>query len=139
MPFALQWAQRSHLFSFTNLTVWGLGLPLGILAWVGFLFMGWRILQGELRHLLLWGWTAIYFGWQSLAFNPTMRYQLPVYPLLCMMAGWFIVYLWEQRSKKTAGASVVRLSRCFCGHRRFRSHPHPRLGLRLSRASIPGP
>ncbi|MBV5331447.1 glycosyltransferase family 39 protein, partial [bacterium] len=86
LPWNLQWARRSHLYSFTNLTTWGLGLPLGILAWAGFLLMGWRIVKGEWRHLLLWGWTAFYFLWQSLQFNPTMRYQLPIYPLLAMMA-----------------------------------------------------
>jgi len=90
LPWNLQWARRSHLYSFTNLTVWGLGLPLGILAWAGFLLMGWRIIKGELQHLLLWGWTAFYFLWQSLQFNPTMRYQLPIYPLLAMMAAWAI-------------------------------------------------
>ena len=90
LPWNLQWARRSHLYSFTNLTVWGLGLPLGILAWVGFLYMGWRILKGEWRHALLWGWTAAYFIWQSLQFNPTMRYQLPIYPLLAMMAAWVV-------------------------------------------------
>jgi YYY domain-containing protein len=99
VPFALQWARRSHLFSFDNLTIWGLGLPLGILAWIGFLVMLWRIIKGELQHLLLWGWTAIFFAWQSMAFNPTMRYQLPIYPLLCMMAGWFVIYLWDQAQK----------------------------------------
>jgi YYY domain-containing protein len=93
LPWELQWARRSHLYSFTNLTVWGLGLPLGILAWIGFLYMGWRILKGEWRHLLLWGWTAAYFVWQSLQFNPTMRYQLPIYPLLAMMAAWFVFEL----------------------------------------------
>ena len=93
LPWNLQWARRSHLYSFTNLTVWGLGLPLGILAWVGFLYMGWRILKGEWRHALLWGWTALYFLWQSLQFNPTMRYQLPIYPLLAMMAAWFVYEL----------------------------------------------
>jgi YYY domain-containing protein len=93
LPWNLQWARRSHLFSFVNLTVWGLGLPLGILAWTGFLYMGWRILHGEWRHALLWGWTAVYFIWQSLQFNPTMRYQLPIYPLLAMMAAWFVFEL----------------------------------------------
>ena len=93
LPWELQWARRSHLYSFMNITVWGLGLPLGILAWVGFLYMGWRILKGEWRHLLLWGWTAAYFAWQSLQFNPTMRYQLPIYPLLAMMAAWFVFEL----------------------------------------------
>ena len=99
VPFALQWARRSHLFSFTNLTEWGLGWPLGILAWAGFTWMAWRIFKGERQHLLLWGWTAIYFGWQSLVFNPTMRYQLPIYPLLCLMAGWLLVFVWDQRSR----------------------------------------
>jgi YYY domain-containing protein len=96
VPFALQWARRSHLFSFENLTVWGLGLPLGILAWAGFLWMLWRSLKGEWKqHLLLWGWTAFYFLWQSIQFNPTMRYQLPIYPLLCMMAAWVVIWLWD--------------------------------------------
>ncbi len=90
LPWNLQWARRSNLYSFVNLTTWGLGLPLGILAWIGFLYMGWRILKGEWRHALLWGWTAAYFIWQSLQFNPTMRYQLPIYPLLAMMAAWFV-------------------------------------------------
>ena len=96
LPWALQWAKRTHLYSFQNLTTWGLGLPLGILAWAGFLWMGWRILKGEWRqHILLWGWTAIYFLWQSLQFNPNMRYQLPIYPLLAMMAAW-VVYDWAR-------------------------------------------
>ncbi len=92
MPWNLQWARRTHLYSFTNLTVWGLGLPLGLLAWTGFLLMGWRIFKNrETRHLLLWSWTALYFAWQSLQFNATMRYQLPIYPLLAMMAAWILV------------------------------------------------
>ncbi|WKZ46522.1 MAG: DUF2298 domain-containing protein [Anaerolineales bacterium] len=90
LPWNLQWARRTHLYSFENLTLWGLGLPLGILAWIGFLYMGWRILKGEWRHALLWGWMAAYFLWQSLQFNPTMRYQLPIYPLLGMMAAWVV-------------------------------------------------
>lgn len=109
LPWNLQWARRSNLYSFTNLTVWGLGLPLGILSWVGFLYMGWRIFKGEKRHALLWGWTAAYFIWQSLQFNPTMRYQLPIYPLLAMMAAWFV---FEQlpitNSKLRTAYSIVR-------------------------------
>src|SRR5687767_13371854 len=109
LPWNLQWARRSHLYSFTNLTLWGLGLPLGILSWAGFLFMGWRILKGEWRHALLWGWTAFYFIWQSLQFNPTMRYQLPIYPLLAMMAAWFLFELGRlniPRARPTTDGSV---------------------------------
>src|SRR5688572_5833397 len=109
VPWELQWARRSHLYSFMNLTLWGFGLPLGILAWVGFLYMGWRILKGEWRHALLWGWTAAYFVWQSLQFNPTMRYQLPIYPLLAMMAAWFVFELGRlniPRARPTTDGSV---------------------------------
>jgi YYY domain-containing protein len=105
LPWNLQWARRSHLYSFTNVTLWGLGLPLGILAWAGFLYMGWRILKGEWRHALLWGWTALYFLWQSLQFNPTMRYQLPIYPLLAMMAAWFVFELAGLRFRKSSPAN----------------------------------
>ncbi len=109
VPFALQWARRTPLFSFKNLTQWGLGLPLGVLAWVGFIAMAVRIFRGERRHVLLWGWTALYFGWQSLVFNPTMRYQLPVYPLLCMMAAWLLAFLWDQGQRYRTRLAAVLL------------------------------
>jgi YYY domain-containing protein len=90
-PPALQWARRSFWFSGYNLAAWGLGWPLAILALLGLLYMGWRMLTGEWKeHILLWGWTVAYFVWQSTQWNPTMRYQLPIYPLLALMAAWFI-------------------------------------------------
>jgi YYY domain-containing protein len=90
-PPALQWARRPIWFSGYNIVAWGLGWPLGLLAVAGFLYMGWRILKGEWKiHILLWGWTVFYFAWQSMQWNPTMRYQLPIYPLLAMFAAWFI-------------------------------------------------
>ncbi len=113
-PPALQWARRSHLFSFANLTVWGLGLPLGMTAWLGVLLMGWRILRGEWpKHALLWGWTLAYFLWQSMAWNPTMRYQLPIYPLLAIMAAWGLGQLagWKPGGAEGSGAASSRYPR----------------------------
>jgi hypothetical protein len=46
--------------------------------------------------LLIWLWTAFYFTWQSLAWNPTMRYQLPVYPMLAILAAWGLGSLWGE-------------------------------------------
>ena len=95
-PPALQWARRSFTFSGKNLTLWGLGLPLGLLAWAGFIWMGWRSLRGDWRkHAIVWGWTAFYFIWQSFQPNPTMRYQLPSYPGLAIMAAWLIIWLYQ--------------------------------------------
>ncbi|NPV86390.1 MAG: hypothetical protein HPY45_10330 [Anaerolineae bacterium] len=97
-PPALQWARLPFGFAWKNMVVWGLGLPLGLLAWAGFLWMGWRMIKGEWRqHILLWGWTALYFAWQSNVFNPTMRYLLPVYPTLAIIAAWTVASLWDLR------------------------------------------
>ena len=96
IPPALQWARRPVTFSLQNMVQWGMGLPMGILAWGGFLWMGWKIFKGKIHSsLLLWGWTGAYFIWQSLVHNPTMRYQLPIYPTLALIAGWTIYSLWE--------------------------------------------
>ncbi len=62
------------------------------------------MIKGEwAQHFLLWSWTAGYFVWQSLQYNPTMRYQLPIYPLLAMMAAWFVFWLWD-KGKQSAEA-----------------------------------
>jgi len=103
-PPALQWARRPITFSWQNMVLWGLGLPLGILAWVGFIFMGWRMLKGEWKkHILLWGWTGAYFAWQSLQWNSTMRYQLPIYPLLAIVAAWFVFAIYDRKLQTADG------------------------------------
>lgn len=99
-PPAMQWARRPIWFSFQNMALWGLGLPLGLLAWAGFLWAGWRLITGWRErtrewasHALLWSWTAIYFAWQSLQLNPTMRYEMPIYPNLAIFAAWTVFAL----------------------------------------------
>ena len=107
-PPALQWASRSVTFSWTNMVDWGLGLPLGLLAWAGFLWMGWRIIKGGWKqHLLLWIWTGAYFLWQSISFTKSMRYQMLIYPALAIIAAWVVFDLWEKG--KIAHLSKPRL------------------------------
>lgn len=97
-PPVMQWARRSLLFSGQNLVLWGLGLPLGLLAATGILWATWRMMRGEWRrHILIAGWTGLYFIWQSLQSNPTMRYQLPIYPMLAIFAAWAVIRLWDLR------------------------------------------
>lgn len=107
-PPALQWARRSKLYSVDNIVRWGLGWPLGILALLGLGYMALRIINGEGKHFLLWIWTVGYLGWQSWQNNPTMRYQLPIYPLLALMAAWLALLAFERR-EQIAGATVSRL------------------------------
>ncbi len=108
-PPAVQWARRDALFAFRNMTVWGLGLPLGITAWLGFFGIAWRIMRGEWKKFaLLFVWATAYFVWMSSLGNPMMRYQLPVYPLFALMAAWFIAYLWEQKNDRTKWGVVFK-------------------------------
>ena len=111
-PPAMQWARRPIWFSWQNLVLWGLGLPLGILSWLGFLWVAWRIIKGNWqRHVLLWGWTAFYFTWQSLVGNPSMRYQLLIYPLLVIYAAWALIALYDLGSKKGINKGTRQWSR----------------------------
>jgi 4-amino-4-deoxy-L-arabinose transferase-like glycosyltransferase len=108
-PPALQWARRSVTFSFENLSLWGVGIPFAVAAWAGFLWMGWKLLKGDWKPtILLWAWTAGYFVWQSVQANPTMRYQMPIYPTLAVIAGWGVVHLWDSGREKQGRSRAWR-------------------------------
>ena len=97
-PFALQWADRIPLwFSFKNLVLWGMGWPLGLLAWGGWAWAAYRMTRGEWqRHLLPVFWTGAYFLWRGIGFTAAMRYQMPIYPTLALMAAWAVWFAWER-------------------------------------------
>jgi len=115
-PFALQWARRPLSFAWTNLVTYGLGLPLGLLAWAGVLWMGWRIIQGEWRkHILIWLWTVLFFAWQSISWVSSMRYQLLIYPTLGIIAAWAIVRLWDLGSRPERRARLLRAASVVVG------------------------
>lgn len=95
-PPALQWARRPITFALTNMTLWGVGLPLGIIGWIGVLWMVYRFIKKDWeQHLAIWIWTVAYFGYQSISFNPMMRYTFLIYPTFCLIAAWAIFYLWD--------------------------------------------
>jgi YYY domain-containing protein len=98
-PPALQWARRPVTFSLENMVLWGLGAPLGVLAWLSYLGMGWGILKKRdwHLHLPLWTFTGFYFVWQSISWVRAMRYQVLIYPALALFAGWGLVRLWSAR------------------------------------------
>jgi len=97
-PPSLQWARRSVWFGLENIIKFGIGIPFGIASLSGLVWMGWRIIKGEWKtHSMVWGWTCLYLVWQSLRWNPTMRYFLPIYPTLGIIAAWG---LWKLRELK---------------------------------------
>jgi YYY domain-containing protein len=98
-PPALQWARRPITFSWENMVAWGLGWPLGLTAWLSFIGMGVMIFAKKdwRRHFPLWAFTGGHFLWQSIAWTRSMRYQMLIYPLLALIAGWGLVKLWSVR------------------------------------------
>ncbi|HEX7557306.1 MAG TPA: glycosyltransferase family 39 protein, partial [Leptolinea sp.] len=96
-PPALQWARRPIWFAPENMILFGMGLPFGLAAFGSFIMMGWRILIGNWRkHILLWGWTGLFFTWQAVSWVRAMRYQVLIYPMFAIIAAWGIFAIWEK-------------------------------------------
>ncbi|MFQ5942184.1 MAG: DUF2298 domain-containing protein [Anaerolineales bacterium] len=97
-PPTWQWAQRTPLlFAFRNLVAYGMGLPLGIFAWAGWVWAVIRTIRGDWqRHLIPLVWTGAYFIWRGTGFTSAMRYQLPIYPTLALFASWGFWEAWER-------------------------------------------
>ncbi len=93
-----QWTDRpAYIFPFENIVLWGLGLPLGLAAWAGFLLALYRLLRyREWRHLLIVIWVGLTFGYFGQQYVKTMRYFLQIYPFLALLAGYFLVALWDK-------------------------------------------
>ncbi|HEX9373315.1 MAG TPA: DUF2298 domain-containing protein [Roseiflexaceae bacterium] len=112
-PPSQQWAGRTpFLFPLQNMILWGMGLPLGLAAWIawaaagvqmaraawaGWSGAGWQLLRQRLVHLLPWSWIAFYFAWQGGQFGMTMRYYLLLYGLLALFAAWGLIRIADCR------------------------------------------
>ena len=148
-PPAMQWARRPVWFTVQNLVLWGLGLPLGLSALAALVGMALRLRRRAwTRHIVLWAWTALYLVWQSLIWNPTMRYLLPVYPGLAILAAWGWVRLAETRRRAWRralawGGALTVLALTFLwawAFTRIYTRPHPRIAAsRWIYTHIPGP
>ncbi len=93
-----QWTNRTPLlFPWQNMVLWGMGLPLGLAAWAGVAWAGWRLVRKrDLRPIVPLIWTLFLFIYQGVQFVKTMRYFLPLYPLLCIFAAFLLLSLWEE-------------------------------------------
>jgi len=103
VPFGHQWTGRAPvIFPLRNMLFWGMGLPLGIAAWIGWGAMAWRLVrEREWQHLLLWVWGTLFFLYQATLWVKSMRYLLPVYPVFTIFGAWALIrgaqWAWLQR------------------------------------------
>lgn len=97
-PFGDQWANRTPVvFPLINIVFWGLGIPLGLAACFGFLYCLRQLLRGRRwwAYLLPVLWTGLYFLYQGTQWTKSMRYLLPIYPMLCLCAAIGLLALWR--------------------------------------------
>ncbi|NLV73737.1 MAG: hypothetical protein GXY52_03490 [Chloroflexi bacterium] len=94
-PPSHQWTARTPIwYSFKNLVLWGQGLPLGLATWFGWGLMAWQLARRrEWRHLLPWIWMTLTFFYSSVQFVKTVRYLLPIYPTMALIAAWGLSWL----------------------------------------------
>jgi hypothetical protein len=94
----------AHPLPLKNMMLWGMGLPFGAAAWLGWLGLG-LALRRRLREegigldpipmgwLLLALWTGGYFLYMGTQWVKSMRYFLPIYPALALTAAWGLLRL----------------------------------------------
>ena len=126
----VQWTDRKPIvFPWVNMVFWGLGVPLGLTAWIGWALAGWSIFVRPYRsratrtigewlraafsseYLLIWVWVTAYFAWQGSQWVKSMRYLLPLYPFMAIFAGWALMAIWDRAKSATGAASYKRLGR----------------------------
>ncbi len=101
VPYGHQWTARMPiLFPGRNMIFWGVGLPLGIVAWLGWGTLGWRIVRKwHAQHLLVWVWGTLFFLYQSTQWVKSMRYLLPIYPVFALFAAWLLMHAFRTGQK----------------------------------------
>jgi hypothetical protein len=93
-----QWASRLPVvYTWSNMVLWLVGLPLGLVGTAGWAFAWYELLRKRmLQHLLLLAWTTVSFLYHSTQFIKNPRYLVPMYPFLTLLAAYLLAYLWKR-------------------------------------------
>ncbi len=103
------------LYSVWQLTLWGVGLPVGIAVWTGFLaaLIRWFRRGGWVDAFLL-AWAAPYLVFAGLLHARYLRYMLPMVPILCILAVRLLMGIQRQRLRLLAQATLILASLAYC-------------------------
>jgi YYY domain-containing protein len=96
-PPNVQWIGRSKwIWPLQQMVAWGMGPALGVTAWLGVAFvavLAWRRRQGF--WLVLLAWVLGYFAFMGFQYSLYMRYFLPLYPTLAVLAAALLWHTWR--------------------------------------------
>ncbi|MGB7339242.1 MAG: DUF2298 domain-containing protein, partial [Phototrophicaceae bacterium] len=108
-----QWlARSSFLYPLRDMLLWGMGIGMGVMAWLGFSWSGLRLLRGSrmsLRNILPFAWVLVYFAWIGDLWVMTMRYYLPLYSSLAIFAAWALYELIKRAQQNDTSLTRVLL------------------------------
>ena len=135
-PFTIQYVDTpAFLYQMRQSIVWGLGIPLGVAAWVSIPFtavMAWRYRTTRRWDLLLLGWVVpqlLFLEYFEVRF---LRYVFPLMPVMVLLAArmllWLVEYSRDWRSR--GGAIPGRQGLAGIASRRLRALA-PALALAL--------
>ena len=104
-----QWLARpAFVYPLKDMLFWGMGLAFGILAWFGWCRATYRLLRnrrGSTDLLLLLVWVGGYFLFMSRLTAMNMRYFLPLYGSLAVLASCCL-YDWRAQAKASGRSSA---------------------------------
>jgi len=88
VPYTRQFAGTiPYLYEGQNMILWGMGVTLGCSSVVALLWFIWRVLRRDAGSwLVVLSWILVYSAIVGSFYTKYMRYMLPVYPLLTLMA-----------------------------------------------------
>jgi hypothetical protein len=100
VPYTRQYAGTlPYLYSIWQTALWGLGLPLGLVAWAAFAAALVRWLRhGARADTLLLAWAGPHLAITGLLHARYLRYMLPLVPILCLWAVQALEDLWQRRN-----------------------------------------
>jgi Dolichyl-phosphate-mannose-protein mannosyltransferase len=95
LPYVRQFAGTTpYLYEAQNMLLWGMGLTLGLATIGGFLWLCWRVWKRDAGPwLVVLSWVVVYGAITGSFYVKFMRYMLPIYPFLTLMAASGLVAL----------------------------------------------
>ncbi len=97
-PFTRQYRNTTpYLYFIRQQVVWGMGLPLGLIALAGSFWALAKsiLLRPRLGELVVWAWVIPYFGLTGAFLAKFNRYMSPILPFVLLFAAGMILWLWK--------------------------------------------
>lgn len=94
-----QWANREPIvFVLKNFVLWGVGPVLGVVSLLALALAGVRVLTARrwppTWQLFIIAWPAFHLLYYSITFIKTMRYTVPAYPFMALLAAALLYAVW---------------------------------------------